>query len=774
MQQEIEFEQAYLDLLYRRVEALRAEIAGHLDRARRADADGPTDLLDRDAQVARLEERANALDHAEHALCFGRLDRRESGATYIGRMGLRSADLETLLVDWRAPAAADFYTATARSGSDVVRRRHLRTRGRTVVGLNDELLDGSATDSADTFVGEAALMEALTAERTGRMHEIVSTLQAEQDEIIRSPAEGVLVVQGGPGTGKTAVALHRTAYLLYTHATITERGVLVLGPTGAFLEYIHDVLPSLGETHAVLATADSLVPGMQATRGEHAETAAVKALPVMAQVMAAAVRARQGGHDGSGVTFTYQGDDYRLTAAVIAQAVERAQHSGYPHNVARRTFRTELIDHIVELVLTREHQLYDSTDTGFEEELGRLDRALAKGEDHLPAKVEGGGTEVTGLAGEHEAPRVRRELMADATVTQVLENLWPHLNPANLLEELLSDRDRLARAATDLLQPSQLDALIRRPAEGWASGDIPLLDELAELVGEDDADRDAAAQARREAGIRYAQRVIAASGNTGAVSAEDLAERFTERDGRPLAERAAADRSWAYGHVIVDEAQELTAMQWRMVLRRVPSGSMTVVGDIHQTAAVAGTTSWEALADAHAHRKWRHTELTVSYRTLAPIMDAALPVLHALDATATTPVCARRDGERPWLRTAHGDLVGEVGAAVVSERDALGGGTFAVIAPPERLVEIAMAVEMAVPGASFGAEVDTTAPCVVLTPQQAKGLEFDGVLVVDPGTILAGRRGHSGLYVAMTRPTRRLGLLVDGDIPEVLRHLAPG
>ncbi|SEE73253.1 HelD family protein [Ruania alba] len=768
MQQEIESEQQYLDLLYRRVEELRTEITDQLARARRSDADGPTDLLDRDAQVARLEERATMLDHAEHALCFGRLDRHDGTATYIGRMGLRSADLEPLLVDWRAPAAADFYTATARSGSDVVRRRHLRTRGRTVVGVNDELLDGSGS-TAQSFVGEAALMEALTAERTGRMHEIVATLQAEQDDIIRSPADGVLVVQGGPGTGKTAVALHRTAYLLYTHTTIAERGVLVLGPSPAFLEYIQDVLPSLGETHAVLATVDSLVPGLQATRGEHAETAAVKALPLMAQVMAAAVQARQGAHSGE-VTFTYQGDEYRITPAALTRLVRHAQQTDYPHNVARRTFRAELLDHIVELVLTREQQLYDSTDSGFEEELGRLDRALAKGEDHLPAKVEGAGTEVTGLAGRHEAPRLLRELTADAAVSGVLEDLWPHLSPEELLEELLSDGDRLAEAAGHLLDEHQQAALARPPRQGWTSGDIPLLDELAELLGEDEADQDAAAQARREAGVRYAQRVLAASGNAGAVSAEELADRFTERDGRPLAERAAADRSWAYGHVIVDEAQELSAMQWRMVLRRVPSGSMTVVGDVHQTAAVAGTTSWDTLAAEHDHRRWHRRELTISYRTPAPIMAAALPVLHALDPSASTPTCARTEGDHPWLRTTHGDLADQVRTAVGAERDA--GGTFAVIAPHERLVEIAMAVEQAVPGASFGSEVDTTAPCVVLTPQQAKGLEFDRVLVVDPGTILAGRRGHSRLYVAMTRPTRELGLLVDGEVPAELAHLA--
>ncbi|QOR70649.1 AAA family ATPase [Ruania alkalisoli] len=784
MKHELESEQQYLDLLYRRVEAQRAEVTDQLARTRRSDADGPADLLDRDTRVARLQERARALDHAEHGLCFGRLDRQDGSTTYIGRMGLRSADLEPLLVDWRAPAAADFYTATARSGSGVVRRRHLRTRGRTVVGLNDELLGDGHQDS--TFVGEGALMEALTAERTGRMHEIVATLQAEQDEIIRSSPDGVLVVQGGPGTGKTAVALHRTAYLLYTHPTIAERGVLVLGPSPTFLDYIHDVLPSLGETHAVLATVDSLVPGIIATRAELPATATVKARPVMAQLVAAAVRDRQG-HQGNragqgsqgGVTFTYQGDDYRLTTAVLDHAVERARHVGYPHNVARHTFRTTVLDHVVELVLAREQALYDSTDSGFEEEISRLDRALARGEDHLPAKVEGAGTEVTGLAARHEAPRLRRELTADPAFARVLDDLWPVLTPESLLEDLLTDRSRLARAAAGLLETHEQQALLRPAGAGWTSGDVPLLDEAAELLGEDESVREANAQAQREAGIRYAQRVIAASGGgmAQAVSAEELAGRFAERDTRPLAERAAADRSWAYGHVIVDEAQELTHMQWRMVLRRVPSGSMTVVGDVHQASAVAGTTSWAELADQFGHRRWRHTELTISYRTPEPIMAAAHELLRTLHPDATAPVCARSTGEKPWVRTTRGDLAAEVGAAVVNEMAQLD-GTFAVIVPPERLVEYAMATELAVPGTTFGpdARTDGASGCVVLTPLQAKGLEFDGVLVVDPAAILAGGTSSgpsnsSALYVAMTRPTTRLGILCGPQVPEELVHL---
>lgn len=770
----IEHEQQYLDQLYQRVDELRGEASDQLARALRAPGGDSTALLDRDARISQLEQRTSELARAEQGLCFGRLDRTDGSTSYIGRMGLRSADLEPLVIDWRAPAAADFYTATAASGSDVRLRRHLRTRGRTVVGVNDELLeadhDGAASgsqsgsSSASGFVGEAALMHALHSERTGRMADIVATLQGEQDAIIRSGPDGMLVVQGGPGTGKTAVALHRTAYLLYTHPSIAERGVLVLGPSPAFLDYIEAVLPSLGETQAVMATLETLLPGVVATRTETAAAAAVKALPLMAEVVRRAVRRRQGAdHD---VQVTYQGDDYRIGADVLAACTERARLTGRPHNPARNTFVSELLDHLTERVITADRQLYDDADRGFEAELATLDAALAKGTDSLPAAVEGGGTEVTGLAGRHEAPRIRRELSADGSVRELLEELWPELSPAGLVQALFADPELLAEVAPEL-DDDQRAALRRAPGGGWSSGDVPLLDEAAELLGEDDTAEQERHRAQRESGLAYAQRVIAASGGLG-VSAAELADRFAESDTRPLAERAAADRTWAYGHVIVDEAQELTPMQWRMVLRRVPTRSLTVVGDVHQTAAVAGTTSWDELTREHPSLTVRQVELSINYRTPEPIMATAVDLLRTVDSGALLPECARTEGDPPWVRSTHGDFAEQLARAVVDEQQQVSGGTLAVIAPRERLVEIAMTVEAALPGTSFGSEVDLTAPCVVLTPEQAKGLEFDGVLVADPATILAGRRGVNALYVAMTRATQRLGQLCDGPVPAAL------
>ena len=276
---ELEQEQAYVTMLYRRLDTLRERAQAELERALGYDGGGNVQArVDRDAFVARHSGRLAQLAAAEHGLCFGRLDRADGSHLYIGRLGLLDEDREPLLVDWRAPAAQPFYRATWAHRDGVVRRRHLRTRGREVLGIEDDVLDLDSLSEAerDGLSGEAALLAALTANRTGRMTDIVATIQDEQDRIIRSGLPGVLVVQGGPGTGKTAVALHRAAYLLYTHRQrLSRRGVLVVGPNPTFLRYIEQVLPSLGETEVVLSTIGQLLPGVIGAAGEPAEASRV-------------------------------------------------------------------------------------------------------------------------------------------------------------------------------------------------------------------------------------------------------------------------------------------------------------------------------------------------------------------------------------------------------------------------------------------------------------------------------------------------------------------
>ena len=770
---EIRDEQDYLDGLYIRVERLRAEVEEGLTAAPAGHGGSAQDLLDRDARVAQLTARRAELERAEQGLYFGRLDRADGERIRIGRMGLRDEDLTPLLVDWRTTAAASFYTATPGSDSGIRRRRHIRTQRRTVIGINDELLDldGSGTD-AGTLVGEAALMESLTAHRTGRMGDIVATLQGEQDRIIRSDAGGILVVQGGPGTGKTAVALHRAAFLLYTYPRIAESGVLVVGPSATFLSYIEQVLPSLGETQAVLLTPDTLLPGVGPTPSDPAAVAALKGHPAMAGVIAAGVADRRPADRDTAVVI--DGDTLVLDGSVIAAARERALRGGVAYNRARRAFRDQVWSGLTDLVVEHGEQLLADMERGFEAEVRRVEASLARDTDQLPARVEAAGTEVTGSVAAHERDRVRAELESDAAVAQVVEDLWPALTAEQFLEDLLTDRARLARALREVADlptdpETAADLLLRRPDEGWSRSDVALLDEAAELLGVDDSNAAAAARVARERDLAYARRVLAGTGTRG-VSAEAMADRFAESDTRVLAERAAADRTWAYGHAVVDEAQELSPMQWRMLLRRVPSGSLTVVGDVNQTSSADGTTSWDGLAAQHPQRRWRVVELTVNYRTPQEVMDAALPVLRALDPHAAEPVSARSGAPVPWRRQTD-DPVADTADLAAREHAALAGGHLAVIAPPTLVPDLARAVAARVPGTSSGPDPDLEATCVVIDPAQAKGLEFDGVLVADVGGLLDTPRGHSDLYVAMTRTTCRLGLIHTGPAPEILADL---
>ena len=364
MSDDIPLEQKYVSMLYERVDQLRAQAEKRLATTLRQESGGTMQARsERDIAVAMYTDQIAQLGGVESGLCFGRLDFDGNRTSYIGRIGLfdESGDYEPLLVDWRAPVARPFYLATAASPEGVRRRRHIRTRERTVVGLDDEVLDLAAVaaigDDRTDLTGEAVLLAAVGAARTGRMRDIVETIQAEQDHIIRSDLGGVLVVQGGPGTGKTAVALHRAAYLLYTYRQqLSSRAVLVVGPNPTFLRYISQVLPSLAETGVVLATVGDLFPGARARATESAAAAEVKGRAVMAEVLANAVWDRQLLPDEP-VRLIVDREPLRLEPAVVRYARERARRSGKLHNLARPIFT-----HYVVEALTRQMAEHIGTD----------------------------------------------------------------------------------------------------------------------------------------------------------------------------------------------------------------------------------------------------------------------------------------------------------------------------------------------------------------------------------------------------------------------------
>jgi DNA helicase IV len=774
--EEIDREQEYISMLYGRLDGLRERVSARLSGVLLEGGGTHQARTERDSSAAMYSQRIAQLDAAENGLCFGRLDFAAGDRRYIGRIGIHddSDDFEPLLMDWRAPAARPFYTATAVRPEDVRQRRHIRTSRRKVTGLDDEVLDLTAADPArhEGLTGEAALLAALNASRTGRMNDIVETIQAEQDRIIRSGRAGVMVVQGGPGTGKTAVALHRAAFLLYTHRQqLSSRGVLIVGPNATFLRYIGNVLPSLGETAVVLSTIGGLFPGVTARRAEPPEAAAIKGRLVMKDVIAAAVRDReQVPHDV--LEIASQQGTLRLDRRTCAQAIQRARRSRRPHNLARPVFARAVIDALAQQIA------------------GGL-AADMRETDQLVAEILGEQTQPDGnMLADAELDDIRRELRQDAAVRAAIGKLWPALTPQRLLADLLGSAERLAAAAPGLTEDER--GLLRRDPDadqdaGWTAADVPLLDEAAELLGEDDRAARAAEARRRQQQIAYAQGVLDITARdveddpedfetltaADVVDASRLAERFDAGDTRTIAERAADDRTWTFGHVIVDEAQELSEMAWRILMRRCPSRSMTVAGDLAQESDLAGTPSWEQVLAPYADGRWRLEQLTINYRTPAEVMDLAGGVLAQIDPALKPPRSVRESGVRPWrLQVAAGDLAGRVAAIAAKEAAEVGDGRLAVIVPAARLDEVAAAVAEAVPTAAAGENPDLENPVVVLSTRQAKGLEFDSVLVVDPGRILAeSARGLNDLYVALTRTTRRLGVVHPGEPPAVLSGL---
>ncbi|MGN6792819.1 MAG: HelD family protein [Streptosporangiaceae bacterium] len=752
-------EQAYISGLYQRLDELRERTSGRLAGTLRQVGGTPAARTEREALAVMYGQQLSQLDAAENGLCFGRLEFNDGTRSYIGRLGMHAdnENYDQLLMDWRADAARPFYLATAASPGDVRVRRHIKTRARTVQRLDDEVLDLATADPSkhEGLTGESALLAALNTSRTGRMRDIVETIQAEQDLIIRSGLPGILVVQGGPGTGKTAVALHRAAYLLYTYRRqLEKRGVLVIGPNATFLRYIGQVLPSLGETSVLLTTIGDLMPGIEAKGSEPAEVARIKGRPGMVKVVAAAVRERQRvPHEGLEISF--EKVRYRLSRQALARARERARRSRRPHNQARQVFVRDALDELARVVA------------------GRL------GADPL-----GGGN----LMGRTDIEDLRGELSDDPEIRAAISRLWPVLTPQQLIGDLFASR-RLLAAAGRGLTGDELE-LLRRPAgSSWTPADVPLLDEAAELLGEDERAAKAAARRRRDEEESYARGVLEIIGRDeeddpeilmGAdmLDAARLAARFDDDSYLTPAERAADDRTWAFGHVIVDEAQELSPMAWRMVMRRCPAKSMTIVGDVAQTGDIAGTASWSDALSPFVGDRWRLAPLTVNYRTPAEIMTVAADVLAQIDPAAMPPRSVRESGAVPWrLQVADPAHVPGVTAAAAAGLAAQAGeGTFAVIVPDGRLAEIGAAVRTVLPEAGVGdadsGGPDLERPVVVLTVRQAKGLEFDAVLVADPGMILTeSPLGLGDLYVALTRATQRAGVVHAGRPIPVLAGL---
>ncbi|MBS5826131.1 MAG: AAA family ATPase [Actinomyces sp.] len=724
LNEELRKEQDFVDTAYEVLDELRKRYREHQRTAEASKwRNTPQALTERDAFAAHWGDEASRLESIVDGLVFGRIDNTDDSTHYIGRIGLRDQGGDQILIDWRAPASRPFYQATGANPQGVVRRRHIRTRGRTVIGVEDELLNtDSKPDGRLVFQGEGALMQALSEARDGQMSDIVSTIQAEQDAIIRRGSDGLLVIQGGPGTGKTAVALHRAAYLLYAErARLESSGVLIVGPSNIFLRYIDQVLPSLGENGVVSTTIGQLLPGYSPRAHESAQAREIKGRMAWVDIAKRAVRSFERVPNDTPLSIA----SYRVTlrSETVKAARASARRSGKPHNEAWEGFALELMDDLARQM---------------NEQVGASEH-LSWYHDYI--------------RGSKEARRAINLAWLPVSALQVLEKLYAN---ETFLEQMAPELTESERAAIRRLRGSAL-----------TESDIPILDELEELLGalpSASASANAREQARKRE-IDAAGEAIAAMGlGHGMVSASMLAERAAgEGSDLTLSQRALRDRTWAYGHVIVDEAQELSPLAWNSLLRRCPSRSFTVTGDLDQRSSAGRAKSWSAVLGP-AMRAYQGEEiLTVSYRTPAAILDRANALMDELGTPAHYPLVAARDVVDAYAKTTTGGSVQELQAvvkaedAMLSKRVGAGNGRIAVIASPTSIRHLREAC-------GWGSSLDER--ICLITPVESKGLEFDTVILWEPNEIIADSPGD--IYVALTRPTYRLHAVSSSPLPNAL------
>ncbi|USR80017.1 HelD family protein [Arcanobacterium pinnipediorum] len=700
----------------------------------------PGQVSERDSFASHYEDNLARLRNVENRLVLGRLDSQDGTIHHIGRTTLRDDNNDIILTDWRAPQSEPFYQATAAHPGNIVRRRHIQTRLRNVIGVEDELLTDSVGQSDDlNLTGEGALFAAMSKARDGRMGDIVATIQTEQDRIIRSDINGILVVQGGPGTGKTAVALHRAAYLLYTHRQrLARSGVLIIGPSPIFLRYIDQVLPALGESDVVSTTVEDLLPGVSVTACEDARLAELKGDKRWVTFAERAIARIVEKPRRTTATITINGKKLSLTPKMVEAAQRRARRTNKPHNQAREVYAKYLVEQLAQQLASA------------------LEVDVANNE-FLYADIA-------------ESIDARREI-----------NLhWLPSSPTTLLARIYHYPQLLARIAPELSEEER--QLLRRDRHaGFTRADIPILDELAEHLGQFSTDAELAQERalneQRKRHDSYVSETMDAMGlGGGIVQADAVADRlYTDYSAGSLAERAASDRTWTYGHIIVDEAQELSDMQWRMISRRNPARSMTIVGDVDQRPDGSPAGGWKQALGALGDFT-RIDELTMSYRTPSSLLDRATAVMDYL-GHPVRPIRAVRDLADTFTydETSPQLLYSTLIERIVVESTELdkqygsAHGTLAVIVPAQ-LLQPAQDAVFGEPKLaqwsidSTGAEVSERIH--VMTARQSKGLEFDSVVLLNPLQIFD--EGPGDLYVAMTRATRKMAVVSDTPLPEVL------
>jgi DNA helicase IV len=645
-------EQAYLDRAYGSLDRMRAALL-------RAAEAGATEVAS-EAIEEWASGRLRTFADAERGLCFGRIDSEAAAdPIYVGRRWVQDDDSAALVVNWQAPAARPFYTATPAEPHGVTLRRRFRTRGRMLLDISDEALDGSLADAA--AVVDDFLLEELDRVRDARMRDIVATIQADQYRLISREPEPPLVVQGGPGTGKTAVGLHRASFLLFAHRAELRR-VLLVGPNPGFMDYVSHVLPTLGEDSVDQRAVAELVEGVEVTRSDPLDVQKLKADVRLSEVIRRAVALRSDGEPQE-LVVRMEGRFVGVEADEVAELLAEARAELGLSAAARERFRMN--------VLRRFYEDY--------------------------------GVRLGGQAF-RAFDEVERALRKNGRLTRFLDRVWPAPKPEQVIRRLLASREALAEAAAEVLEEGEL-ALLHRARSGWSDADLPLVDEARAQLG------------------------------------------------APV----------QYGHVIVDEAQDLTPMQLRMIARRA-AGAFTLLGDVAQATGPIPYNRWdELLPHLTGGDRAQVEELSHAYRVPREIMSFALPLLERIAPGVEPPVAYRAGAEPP--RIVQGDpplpVAYEEAARLAGEE-----GLLALIAPAS------------LRGAADGTveSLFDDSRIAILTPREAKGMEFDHVIVVEPAAIVEEAvegQGLRELYVALTRPTTTLVVVHSRPLPAELGSGSP-
>ncbi|MEO6472544.1 MAG: AAA family ATPase [Aeromicrobium sp.] len=682
-QQEIAAEQAYVDTVYERLDEsakmARSMVAEGFARGHIGNEGG---LVERDAMVFQATKRISALNAAHDGLVFGRLNLLDGDSRYIGRIGVRDENRDVIVVDWRAPAAAVFYQATAQDPAGVIRRRVLRCSGDKVIGVEDDLLDADNAPEGLIVIGEGALLASLSRARDSTMHSVVATIQKEQDEAIRAPSRGATTIGGGPGTGKTVVALHRAAYLLYNDRRRFESGgVLVVGPSNVFMNYIERVLPSLGETTVTLRSLGEVVDGVKSIRHDEPIAGAAKGSQRMVDVLAHAVSASQPG-EATSFRFFYKDDVLRLEERDLFRIRRNLLGNGMKRNRAYAKAPEHLIDALWRQV------------SG--------ERALEKGKEGFID-----------------------EIATNDNFIDFVESWWPPLDAMDVWRTL---GERIKQYARGALTSEELQAL----RASWKDGaepaieDVPLIDELRYLLGEVPGDVDDEFDSPKN------------------LMSFERRER-EDRDERVRSTTSIEDDGFA--HVLVDEAQDLSPMQWRMLGRRGRYASWTIVGDEAQSSWPHPAESAAARAKALDGKPEHAFRLSTNYRNSAEIYDFAAGVARIAVPNPDLPDAVRRTGESP--QHILGPDVTDSLITAIEEMAERVEGTIAVVASVADRVRLAE--QLAATLESHSGRVK------LLDGLDTKGLEFDGVVVAEPDAIIdESPSGWRTLYVVLTRATQLL------------------